>query len=124
MHGNARPEPFYSRAGHGGYPDAVAQTSSAILELGLRAKAASRALALASTVAKNDALLAAADLLVARTADILAANERDIARAQQSNTTATVIDRLRLTAARIEAMAAGLRQVAALADPVGDITEG
>ena len=107
-----------------GYPDAVAQTSSAILELGLRAKAASRALALASTVAKNDALLAAADLLVARTADILAANELDIARAQQSNTTATVIDRLRLTAARIEAMATGLRQVAALADPVGEITEG
>jgi glutamate-5-semialdehyde dehydrogenase len=107
-----------------GYPDAVAQTSSAILDLGLRAKAASRALALASTVAKNDALLAAADLLVARTADILAANELDIARAQQSNTTATVIDRLRLTAARIEAMATGLRQVAALADPVGEITEG
>jgi glutamate-5-semialdehyde dehydrogenase len=102
----------------------VAQTSSAILDLGLRAKAASRALALASTVAKNDALLAAADLLVARTADILAANELDIARAQQSNTTATVIDRLRLTAARIEAMATGLRQVAALADPVGEITEG
>ncbi|TML07641.1 MAG: glutamate-5-semialdehyde dehydrogenase [Actinobacteria bacterium] len=102
----------------------MAQTSSAILDLGLRAKAASRALALASTVAKNDALLAAADLLVARTADILAANELDIARAQQSNTTATVIDRLRLTAARIEAMATGLRQVAALADPVGEITEG
>ena len=73
---------------------------------------------------KNDALLAAADLLVARTADILAANELDVARAQQSGTTATVIDRLRLNAARVEAMAAGLRQVAALADPVGEITEG
>ena len=102
----------------------MAQTSSPVLELGRRAKAASRTLALASTVAKNDALLAAADLLVARTADILAANEIDVARAQQSNTTATVIDRLRLTAARVEAMAAGLRQVAALADPVGEITEG
>jgi glutamate-5-semialdehyde dehydrogenase len=102
----------------------VVQTSSPVLDLGLRAKTASRALALAGTVAKNDALLAAADLLVARTADILAANELDVARAQESGTTATVIDRLRLTAARVEAMAAGLRQVAALADPVGEITEG
>jgi glutamate-5-semialdehyde dehydrogenase len=102
----------------------VDQTSSPVLDLGRRAKAASRSLALASTVAKNDALLAAADLLVARTADILAANELDIAKAAQSGTTATVIDRLRLTAARVEAMAAGLRQVAALADPVGEVSEG
>ena len=75
-------------------------------------------------MAKNDALLAAADLLVARTADILAANELDVATAEQSGTTSTVIDRLRLSAARVEAMAAGLRQVAALADPVGEVTEG
>ena len=102
----------------------VVTPSSPVLDLGRRAKAASRSLALASTVVKNDALLAAADLLVARTADILAANELDIARAQQSDTSATVIDRLRLNASRVEAMAAGLRQVAALADPVGEITEG
>jgi glutamate-5-semialdehyde dehydrogenase len=102
----------------------VVTPSSPVLDLGRRAKAASRALALASTVVKNDALLAAADLLVARTADILAANELDIARAQQSDTSATVIDRLRLNASRVEAMAAGLRQVAALADPVGEISEG
>jgi glutamate-5-semialdehyde dehydrogenase len=98
--------------------------SSPILALGHRAKAAARTLALASTVAKNDALLAAADLLVARTADILAANEIDVAKARQSGTTATVIDRLRLTAARVESMATGLRQVAALADPVGEVTDG
>jgi glutamate-5-semialdehyde dehydrogenase len=102
----------------------VDQSPSPVLELGRRAKAAARTLALASTVAKNDALLAAADLLVARTSDILAANELDVAQAQRSGTTATVIDRLRLTAARVESMAAGLRQVAALPDPVGEITEG
>ena len=102
----------------------VEKPPSPVLDLGRRAKSASRALALASTVVKNDALLAAADLLVARTADILAANELDIARAQQSDTSTTVIDRLRLNANRVEAMAAGLRQVAALADPIGEITEG
>jgi glutamate-5-semialdehyde dehydrogenase len=102
----------------------VDQSPSPVLELGRRAKAAARTLALASTVAKNDALLAAADLLVARTSDILAANELDVAQAQRSGTTATVIDRLRLTAARVESMAAGLRQVAALPDPVGEVTEG
>ena len=107
-----------------GYPDAVDQTSLPVLELGRRAKTASRVLALASTSVKNEALLVAADLLVAHTAEILAANELDVLRAQQSGTSSTVIDRLRLTAARVEAMAAGLRQVAALADPVGEITEG
>ena len=107
-----------------GYSGAVVTPSSPVLDLGRRAKKASRVLALASTAVKNDALLAAADLLVARTADILAANDVDVARAEQSGTTATVIDRLRLTAARVESMAAGLRQVAALADPVGEISEG
>lgn len=95
-----------------------------IVELGRRAKAASRALAQASTDAKNAALHAAADLLVARAADIIAANGRDVAAAEAAGQSATVIDRLRLTPARVEAMAAGLRQVAALADPVGEITSG
>jgi glutamate-5-semialdehyde dehydrogenase len=95
-----------------------------IAELGRRAKAASRLLATASTTAKDDALRAAADLLVARTAPILDANAADVARAEAEGVSATVIDRLRLTDARVEAMAGGLRQVAALADPVGEVLDG
>ena len=97
---------------------------STIPELGRRAKAASRALATASTEAKDAALEAAADLLVERTDDLLAANAEDVAREESAGISATVVDRLRLNAARVEAMAGGLRQVAALADPVGGITEG
>jgi glutamate-5-semialdehyde dehydrogenase len=99
-------------------------TSAAVAELGRRAKTASRIVATASTSLKDDALRAAADLLVARTAEVLDANAADIARAEAEGVSPTVIDRLRLTAARVEAMAGGLRQVASLADPVGQITDG
>jgi glutamate-5-semialdehyde dehydrogenase len=97
---------------------------SAIADLGRCAKAASRVLATATTGAKDAALLAAADLLVERADDVAAANADDVAREQGANVSATVVDRLRLTPARIDAMAGGLRQVAGLADPVGEITEG
>ena len=93
-------------------------------ELGRRAKDASRALATASTSTKDAALHAAADLLVARSAEILAANTVDVDRAESAGVSATVVDRLRLTAKRVEGMADGLRMVAALPDPVGEITEG
>jgi glutamate-5-semialdehyde dehydrogenase len=93
-------------------------------ELGRRAKAASRLLATASTATKDAALAAAADLLAQRAPEILEANAADVERAQAAGTTATVVDRLRLTPARIDAMADGLRQVAALADPVGQVDEG
>jgi len=96
----------------------------AVAELGRRARAASRVLATASTAAKDAALLAAANLLVERTDDLIAANADDVERERGAGVAATVIDRLRLTPARIEGMAGGLRQVAALADPVGEITEG
>ncbi len=99
-------------------------TTTPIPELGKRAKAASRAVAKASTAQKNDALSAAADLLEANAADILAANALDVEAAEAGGSTATVIDRLRLTEAKIQGMAAGLRQVAGLADPVGLITSG
>lgn len=95
-----------------------------MVELGRRAKAAARVLATTSTATKDAALLAAADLLVDRTDDILAANARDIARAEASGTSATVIDRLRLNPARVESMASGLRQVAGLPDPVGVVIDG
>ena len=97
---------------------------ASIAELGARARAASRVVGLASTAAKNDALLAAADLLVDRSADVLRANAEDVARAESEGVTPTVVDRLRLTEARVEAMANGLRQVATLPDPVGEVVDG
>ena len=95
-----------------------------IVDLGRRAKAASRVLASASTSQKDDALRAAAELLVARTEDLLAANAADVARAEADGVSATVVDRLRLTADRVAGMAGGLEQVAGLADPVGEVLDG
>jgi glutamate-5-semialdehyde dehydrogenase len=99
-------------------------SESSVADLGRRAQAAARRLATASTAEKDAALLAGADLLVARRADILAANATDVARAEAAGTAPTVVDRLRLTEARIESMAGGLRQVAGLADPVGEVLDG
>jgi len=98
--------------------------SDAVLELGKRARRASRVLATAGTEAKNAGLLAAADLLVEQAPEILAANARDLDAAVAGGMAEGPLDRLRLTGARIDAMAAGLRQVAALADPVGEIVDG
>ncbi len=97
---------------------------SSLAELGRRAKAASRVLATASTAQKDDALAAAADLLVARTDEVLVANAADVARAEGEGVSATVVDRLRLDAGRVAAMAGGLRQVAGLSDPVGEVLDG
>ena len=97
---------------------------TSIAALGSRAKQASRHVALASTASKNAALTAAADLLVERAPEILDANVADVAYAEQQGTSAVVVDRLRLSHARIASMAAGLRQVAALPDPVGEIVAG
>ncbi|HEX8771490.1 MAG TPA: glutamate-5-semialdehyde dehydrogenase [Acidimicrobiales bacterium] len=99
-------------------------TSTAMADLGRRTKVASRVLATASTAIKDAALHAAADLVLGRSREILRANAIDVERAEAAGTTATVVDRLRLTAARVESMAAGLRQVAALPDPVGEIVGG
>ncbi len=96
----------------------------AIDELGRRAKAAATAVASASTAQKDDALHAAADLLEFRTADILSANAQDVAAAETNGATASVVDRLRLNEAKVAAMAGGLRQVAGLADPVGEVLDG
>ncbi|MCC6184167.1 MAG: glutamate-5-semialdehyde dehydrogenase [Microthrixaceae bacterium] len=95
-----------------------------IPELARRAKAASRRLATASTALKDEALLTAADLLEARSADVLAANSLDVAGAEGAGIPAGLVDRLRLTEDRVAAMASGLRQVAALADPVGEVLDG
>jgi len=95
-----------------------------ISELASRSKDASRELATASSAAKDAALLIAADLLVERTDDILAANALDVAGAEAGGIAAGLVDRLRLTPERVAAMASGLRQVAGLADPVGEVLDG
>ena len=95
-----------------------------VAELAARAKAASRLMAAASTATKDAALLAAADLLVARADEICAANASDVERATAGGTPAPLVDRLRLSPARIEAMADGLRQIAARPDPIGEVADG
>src|SRR5690349_14942291 len=95
-----------------------------VLELGKRARAAGRVLATASTDAKNAALEVCAVLLHERRGELLAANHADLDAAARAGVSGSPLDRLRLTDARIEGMAAGLRSVAALADPVGEVLEG
>src|SRR5437764_8025343 len=97
---------------------------TSVVELGQRAKAASRLLATASTGAKNGALLTAADLLLERAAEIQAANDVDLGAAESDGMAAGPLDRLRLTDARLQGMANGLRTVAGLADPVGEVLDG
>ncbi len=92
-----------------------------ILDLGQRARAASRALAKLSADEKNQALLAMAAELAGDSAAILAANARDLENARASGLSGAMLDRLTLTDSRIAAMAAGIREVAALRDPVGQI---
>ncbi len=102
----------------------MTETPTPIPELAARAKAATAALAVASTAEKDAALHAAADLLVARADSIIEANHDDVARAEANGMEPPLVDRLRLDLGRIEGMAGGLRQVASLRDPVGEITEG
>jgi len=104
--------------------DAASGTANPLVELGRRVKAASRVLATASSATKDAVLLTAADLLVDRGDAILAANADDVARAEGQGTAAPLVDRLRLSPSRVAAMAGGLRQVAALADPVGEVVDG
>lgn len=89
-----------------------------------KVKEASRYLALASTSQKNEALELCAELLVTNSDAILDSNRKDVTRAEESEITKAVIDRLLLTSERIKSMAQGLREVASLNDPVGEITEG
>jgi glutamate-5-semialdehyde dehydrogenase len=95
-----------------------------VLDLGRRAKAASRRLATASTAEKDGALHAAAALVLERAPEILEANAADLAAAEAAGMDGSPLDRLRLTESRLESMARGLRQVAALPDPVGEVLDG
>ncbi|MFI7530551.1 glutamate-5-semialdehyde dehydrogenase [Nocardia salmonicida] len=97
---------------------------AAVHDAARRARVASRVLAQLTTAQKNDALHAAADALLSAADRVLAANAADIATAQAAGTEENLLDRLRLTKARIDGIASGLRQVATLPDPVGVIVRG
>ncbi|MCA9520885.1 MAG: glutamate-5-semialdehyde dehydrogenase [Myxococcales bacterium] len=92
-------------------------------EIGRRARAAARILPTLSSETKDRCLRRIADKLLAEHDGIAEANERDLAAARDAGLTGAMVDRLRLTSARVASMADGLRQVAALPDPIGEITE-
>ncbi len=95
-----------------------------MIDLARRARAASRVLARASSGARDESLDRSADLLEERSDRILEANVIDIDRAERSGADATSLDRLRLDPARVAGMADGLRNVAGLPDPVGEVVDG
>ncbi|CAB4740461.1 unannotated protein [freshwater metagenome] len=99
-------------------------TEQDVLALAQRARAASLGLALATRAQKDAALLAMAEALLAAQERVLAANAEDVARAEAAGTPEGIVDRLRLTPPRLEGMAQGLRDVAALPDPVGEVVRG
>ena len=92
-------------------------------KMGQAAKAASARMGATTTKARNDALYALAALIREKKADIVAANAKDLERAKTNNYPAAFIDRLTLTDPIIETMALGCEQIAALPDPIGEITE-
>jgi glutamate-5-semialdehyde dehydrogenase len=98
--------------------------SEPLQDLGRRAQEAAQVLALLPAGDKDAALLVAAELLEQRADEVLDANRSDLERAERADTAPAILDRLRLTPARISAMASGLRQVASLPDPVGETVEG
>ena len=93
-------------------------------EAARRARVAARTLGTLSTATKDRALHAAADALLARTHDILAANHEDLDAARAAGTPAAMLDRLALDPQRVDAIAHGLRQVAGLPDPIGELVRG
>ena len=91
--------------------------------LGRQARSAGRAMARATTAQKNAALLAMADSIDQSRAAILEANHQDMEAGRERGLDAALLDRLQLTPARIDGMIEGLQQVAALVDPVGEVTD-
>lgn len=103
--------------------DKALDIKSYMRDLGSRAKAASRQLARASSEAKSAALEAIASAIEDNEEALRAANALDIEAAKERNLANALVDRLELTPARVASMAEGLRQVAGLADPIGEITD-
>ncbi|TGS41735.1 MULTISPECIES: glutamate-5-semialdehyde dehydrogenase [unclassified Mesorhizobium] len=99
-------------------------TVALMANIGRRARAAARPLAIATTAAKNAALVAMAEAILARERDILDANAVDVSNGEESGLSASFMDRLKLNPARIRAMADGIREIAELKDPVGDVIAG
>jgi glutamate-5-semialdehyde dehydrogenase len=95
-----------------------------VLAVAERAREASHGLALATRAEKDRALHAMADALLARADEVLVANAEDVERAEAGGTPANIVDRLRLTPDRLAGMAQGLRDVAGLPDPVGEVVRG
>ncbi|OUR74699.1 gamma-glutamyl-phosphate reductase, partial [Marinomonas sp. 42_23_T18] len=94
-----------------------------MIQVGQQARAASRELARASTQDKNAALIAMADALDLARPQLLAENAKDLENGKNNGLDDALLDRLALTDARIDGMLEGLRQVAGLLDPVGEITD-
>jgi glutamate-5-semialdehyde dehydrogenase len=96
-------------------------TVALMADIGRRARAAARPLAVSSTKAKNNALLAMADAILRNEQAILEANAIDMSNGEEAGLSGSFMDRLKLTPSRIKAMADGIREIAALDDPVGDV---
>src|SRR3954465_1545054 len=102
----------------------MAVQTRSVADICLEAKRASRILAQLDRGTKDAALHAIADALIARTGEILEANGRDMEAGREAGLSAALLDRLALDAGRVAAMADGVRQIAALDDPVGEVVEG
>jgi glutamate-5-semialdehyde dehydrogenase len=105
-------------------PPSAAEPGEAVLAAARRAKQAAAELAPLPRAAKDAALHAMADALDAAAEEILAANERDLAAGRRADTPTALLDRLALDEGRVASMAHGLRAVAALPDPVGEVMRG
>ena len=102
----------------------VSASREQVLDAARRSKAAAAELALLSRSQKDDALRAMATALRSRVADVLAANQLDVAAAVAADTPESLVDRLRLTESRVEAMARGLEELVSLPDPIGTVVRG
>src|SRR5436190_5937793 len=102
----------------------MAVQTRSVADICLEAKRASRVLAQLDRGTKDAALIAIAGALIGRTDEILEANARDMEAGREGGLTAALLDRLALDAGRVAAMADGVRQVAALDDPVGEVVDG
>jgi glutamate-5-semialdehyde dehydrogenase len=102
----------------------MALATASVTDICRAAKRAARALARVDSATKNRALLAMADALGARVGEILEANARDLEAGRESGLSSALMDRLALDAGRVAAMAAGVREIVALPDPVGEVLDG
>ncbi|MEN3143128.1 glutamate-5-semialdehyde dehydrogenase [Ochrobactrum sp. WV_118_8] len=101
--------------------ETVNDIAAVMAEVGRKARAAAAPLSIATTEQKNRALIAAADAMLEARGDILGANKLDLANAEKSGMAASFVDRLTLDDSRISAIADGIRAIAALPDPVGEV---